>query len=48
MKEQESAALTARVAEDLAQHQYTQLVNQNGVEVWRCARPGSSCYGFDI
>lgn len=48
MKEHESAALAARVAEDLANHQYTQLVNENGVEVWRCAQPGTSCYGFDI
>lgn len=48
MKEQESAALSARVAQDMAQHKYTQLVNENGVEVWRCARPGSSFYGFDI
>lgn len=48
MKEAERNALIARVAEDLAQHRYTCLVNQNGVEVWRCARPGSSCYGFDI
>jgi hypothetical protein len=44
MKEQERVALTARVAEDLAQHQYTQLVNENGVEVWCCARPGSICH----
>lgn len=48
MKEQESAALSARVAQDMAQHKYTQLVNENGVDVWRCARPGSSFYGFDI
>ena len=48
MTEAERIALTARVAEDLAQHRYTQLVNENGVEVWRCARPGSSIYGFDI
>lgn len=48
MKERESAALAARIAEDLAKHQYTQLVNENGVEVWRCAQPGTSCYGFDI
>ncbi|KQQ60103.1 hypothetical protein ASF84_05170 [Pseudomonas sp. Leaf127] len=48
MKEQERIDLSARVAEDLAQHQYTQLVNENGVEAWRCARPGSSIYGFDI
>lgn len=32
----------------MAKHQYTQLVNENGVEVWRCAQPGTSCYGFDI
>ncbi len=48
MNEQERNALTARVAEDLAQHQYTQLVNENGVEVWRCKAPGTTCYGFDI
>ena len=48
MREHESAALTARVQEDLAQHQYTQLVNENGVEVWRCKAPGSTHYGFDI
>lgn len=33
MKEQESAALSARVAQDMAQHKYAQLVNENGVEV---------------
>ena len=33
MKDQERSELAARVAEDLAQHQYTQLVNENGVEV---------------
>jgi len=48
MKEAERNALTARVAGDLAQHQYTQLVNQNGVEVWRCKDPSTTCYGFDI
>lgn len=48
MKEAERNALTARVAADLAQHQYRQLVNENGVEVWRCNAPGSSCYAFDI
>ena len=48
MKEAERIALTARVAADLAQHQYKQLVNENGVEVWRCNAPGSSCYAFDI
>jgi hypothetical protein len=48
MKDEERNALVARVAEDLSEHQYTQLVNENGVEVWRCAQPGTSMYGFDI
>lgn len=48
MKEQERSELAARVAEDLAQHQYTQLVNENGVEVWRCQQPGTRVYHFDI
>lgn len=48
MKEQERAALIARVAEDLAHHQYTQQVNENGVEVWRCKQPGTRTYHFDI
>ncbi|WP_256825365.1 hypothetical protein [Pseudomonas juntendi] len=48
MKEQERSELAARVAEDLAQHQYTQLVNGNGVEVWRCQQPGTRVYHFDI
>ena len=48
MNEQERSALTARVAEDLAQHQYTQLVNENGVEVWRCQQPDECWYAFDI
>ncbi|MCT8164976.1 MULTISPECIES: hypothetical protein [unclassified Pseudomonas] len=48
MKDQERSELAARVAEDLAQHQYTQLVNENGVEVWRCQQPGTRVYHFDI
>ena len=44
----ERSELAARVAEDLAQHQYTQLVNENGVEVWRCQQPGTRVYHFDI
>lgn len=48
MKDQERSELAARVAEDLAQHQYTQLVNENGVEVWRCQQPGTRAYHFDI
>ena len=48
MDEKERNALTARVASDLAHHQYTQLVNENGVEVWRCKEPGNIFYAFDI
>lgn len=48
MNDQERLELAARVAEDLAQHQYTQLVNENGVEVWRCQQPGTRVYHFDI
>lgn len=48
MKDQERSELAARVAEDLAKHQYTQLVNENGVEVWRCQQPGTRVYHFDI
>lgn len=48
MDEKERNALTARIASDLANHQYTQLVNENGVEVWRCKEPGNIFYGFDI
>lgn len=48
MKDKECAALIVRVAEDLAKHEYTQLVNENGVEVWRCKAPSTTCYGFDI
>ena len=48
MKDQERSELAARVAEDLAQHEYTQLVNENGVEVWRCQQPGTRVYHFDI
>ncbi|MEO8644554.1 hypothetical protein [Pseudomonas sp.] len=48
MDEKERNALTARIASDLENHQYTQLVNENGVEVWRCKEPGNIFYGFDI
>lgn len=48
MSEQERTVLAARVAEDLAQHQYTQLVSTNGVEVWRCKQPGTRNLHFDI
>ncbi|WP_281211765.1 hypothetical protein [Pseudomonas fulva] len=48
MNDQELDTLATRVAEDMAQHQYTRLVNENGVEVWRCQRPGEPFYAFDI
>lgn len=48
MDEKERNALTARVASDLAHHQYTQLVNESGVEAWRCKEPGNIFYAFDI
>ncbi|MBA1192814.1 hypothetical protein G7007_08070 [Pseudomonas entomophila] len=48
MNDQERDTLATRVAEDMAQHQYTQLVNENGVEVWRCQQPSECWYAFDI
>lgn len=48
MKQHERLDLTERVARDLSQHQYIKLVNDNGVEVWRCMDPRTTCYGFDI
>lgn len=38
----------ARAAANLMGHRYRMLANTNGVEVWRCAAPGSSFYAFDI
>ncbi|WP_219097611.1 hypothetical protein [Pseudomonas sp. UMAB-40] len=35
-------------AEWLKNHAYTELVNSNGVEVWRCQQPGSIHLAFDI
>ena len=38
----------ADVAEWMKDHQYTQLVNANGVEVWRCQKPDTIHLAFDI
>lgn len=38
----------ARIAEWLNDHEYTCLADSNGVEVWRCQRPGSIHLAFDI
>ncbi|QNJ57376.1 hypothetical protein Dolphis_70 [Pseudomonas phage Dolphis] len=38
----------ADVAEWMKDHQYTQLVNANGVEVWRCEKPDTIHLAFDI
>ncbi|MBD8671586.1 hypothetical protein [Pseudomonas lurida] len=40
--------LTAETAEWLKDHVYTELVKANGVEVWRCQKPGSIHLAFDI
>lgn len=48
MDEKERNALTTRIEGDLANHQYTQLVNESGVEVWRCKEPDNIFYAFDI
>lgn len=34
--------------ETMAQHVYTPLAVNQDCQVWRCARPGSSVYAFDI
>ncbi|CAM3178994.1 hypothetical protein BZK31_07380 [Pseudomonas floridensis] len=38
----------ARAAEKLKDHQYTCLVKQSDVEVWRCKAEGTTAYAFDI
>jgi len=40
--------LAAQAAEWIKDHVYTELVNANGVEVWRCQKPGSINLAFDI
>lgn len=34
--------------EDLKDHSYTCLVDNDQMEAWRCQAPGTSIYGFDI
>lgn len=49
MNRQERAQrMTARAVEILQQHTYTALVNTDQCQVWRCQKPGTSCYTFDI
>ncbi|MCO6057351.1 hypothetical protein NG726_11785 [Pseudomonas sp. MOB-449] len=38
----------AQAAETLKDHTYTALIDTPECQVWRCQRPGSSVYGFDI
>jgi hypothetical protein len=47
-RRQKEAQLRADAAEPLKSHVYTALVDQDNVQVWRCARPDSNCHGFDI
>lgn len=37
-----------RVEHDLKDHEYTKVVHSDGVVVWRCKRPNTNCYSFDI
>jgi hypothetical protein len=48
MRQQREAALRQEAADALKEHAYTALVDLAEVQVWRCARPGTSCYAFDI
>lgn len=48
MNEEQSAALASNVADWLKDHQYTQLVKTDAVEVWRCKAPGNTNLAFDI
>jgi hypothetical protein len=45
---EEQSKLVTDTAECLKNHAYTELVNTNGVEVWRCQEPGSIHLAFDI
>ncbi len=40
--------MAADIAEWLKDHQYTCLADANGVEVWRCQKPGTVHLAFDI
>lgn len=48
MNDEQRAKLEANVADWLKDHVYTELTNANGVEVWRCQKPGSHNLAFDI
>lgn len=48
MNDEQCAKLEANVADWLKDHVYTELTNANGVEVWRCQKPGSHNLAFDI
>ncbi|HCA6674610.1 TPA: hypothetical protein ACG5BG_002973 [Pseudomonas aeruginosa] len=45
---QTEAERKARASEKLKNHQYTCLVKQPDVEVWRCKAEGTTAYAFDI
>lgn len=40
--------MAARAAETLKEHTYTALLDTNECQVWRCKKPGTNCYAFDI
>lgn len=48
MNDEQRIKLEANVAEWLKDHVYTELTNANGVELWRCQKPGSHNLAFDI
>ena len=48
MNQEQRDKLAADTAEWLKDHAYTELVNTNGVEVWRCQKPGTIHLAFDI
>ena len=48
MNDEQRTKLETDVAEWLKDHVYTELTNANGVELWRCQKPGSHNLAFDI
>ena len=48
MKQQDRDQLIARITEWMKDHTYTQVVDSNGVEVWRCKKPDTNHLAFDI
>jgi len=48
MNQEQENKLSADIAGCLKDHVYTELTNANGVEVWRCQKPGSHNLAFDI